>query len=668
MREKAVASATNSAVGRERVCRGRADRGQRMAAIVAAATVAIFVWCVIGATDAAAAPTCPGPTTTDGLACCEPGATPTPDDACQLSGGGQAASCPLAQLTSSGTCCPPGAAAQADGSCQANGFTVDGCPLGQLDKGGLTCCGSGQTPQADGSCKQTSAANQSKPTMPAAVAGISACPSGFVYQPAMKNCTGAPTGCGAPLVTIPGQGDLLNVPLAPVTGNSVSGVTNTPFILGCCPWPSQQIDPTSACYEGVGASLVAVPPVPPVCPPGSAPNNFWNTGVYFCVAKPACPPHFYVDATSGSCDFDPIAFNANALKEIALNDTGPCKNNSVPRRGFVGDDACVTVAAAALTLLQNTAAPSHTKPDGTCLPGYAWRSYGPSDRVCVSTTQPPAQSRINCAAGFARDDKGKCIAVTGNCRAGAVQIDGKCVDLPKQLPELKIPPGGAATPGSGSQVHQVNPTGCGANQILYDGLCICDPASGLVLMNGTCVAPAQPPPGQCSIQVPGGSLYCAPLTDLTCPGSTQSLPGGGCCPPGSFPTPNGACVTPGGGTCDGGPTLCCPPQSMPNFTTGACMPTPPSPTQNCQVRGGTLYCAAMPGGGCPQGSTASNGLCLANGPTCPNGNALALCCPGNSQPDFGRGICCQDGKCTPPGPTCSPNDKLLANGLCCPQT
>ena len=412
--------------------------------------------------DAVAAPTCPGQVTTDGLACCAPGATPTADDACQLPGGGQAASCPLVQLTSSGACCPPGATAQLDGTCQSNGSTVQACPLGQLDKGGLTCCPSGQVPQADGSCQQAAA---SPPTSPV---GISACPSGFVFQPALHGCMGVPSACPIYPATLSGNSSPVDVPETPVTGNAVLGsVSNPGFTLGCCPWPSQQITPTSACIEGGAGTFVAVAPVAPTCPPGSTPNNFFNSGTYLCIAKAACPARFHVDENSGMCDLNPIGIVPHLLSELELSDTGSCKNGSVPRRAFAGDDACVSVPVGAATLVENIGAPAHTNPDGSCIQGYKWRLNGPSDHACVPTVPATATVTITCAPGFAFDANGKCIAVTGNCPAGSVQIDDKCVELPKVVERKANPqtptgtcPNGAPPNADGScgpQVLQTEP-------------------------------------------------------------------------------------------------------------------------------------------------------------------------------------------------------------------
>jgi len=170
--------------------------------IGATTQLAIAVTMVVAATmanigHADATPTCPGPMTADGLACCVPGSTPTSDDSCQLPGGGLAASCALSQLTTTGMCCPLSATPQPDGTCQpSNGYAAaPGCPLGQLDKGGLSCCPAGQTPQADGSC-QASAAQQ-QPTTPT---GFSPCPPGLTpyardSRVGYTDCTGAPIAC-----------------------------------------------------------------------------------------------------------------------------------------------------------------------------------------------------------------------------------------------------------------------------------------------------------------------------------------------------------------------------------------------------------------------------------------------------------------------------------------
>jgi hypothetical protein len=352
----------------------------------------VAIWFAAGVVSftcnsALAAPTCPGPLTSDGLACCAPASTPTSGDACLLPNG-QASSCALSQLTSSGTCCPASVSPQPDGTCQANGYTVEGCPLGQLDKGGLTCCPAGQTPQADGSCQQA-AATATPPPSPA----ISACPNGFVFEEVSGNCLGAPVAC--PVVNWNSSGTTIPVPGTPLTGTPLIGpVSNPGFTLGCCPFPSAQEGPTSACVVSSGTfnQFTPVATVAPVCPPGSTANNFFATGVYFCVAALTCPALFHPDRKTGLCDVDPLVLDSGVIKTIALDDPGSCKSGTVPRRAFAGDSDCVSPAVGALTLLDNIAAPSHTNPEGSCVVGYGWRLASSADHVCVSTTPAGAQT------------------------------------------------------------------------------------------------------------------------------------------------------------------------------------------------------------------------------------------------------------------------------------
>jgi hypothetical protein len=347
------------------------------------AAIALFVSCDGSISAAIAAPSCPGQLTSDGLACCAPGSMPTGDDTCQLAAGGQAASCTLGQLTSGGTCCPPSSSPQSDGTCQSNGYTVQGCPLGQLDKGGLTCCPAGQTPQADGSCQQAAAATPATPAMPA---GISACPNGFVFQPQAGGCTGMPIGCPSPPTNV--NGATLSVPSTPLAGTPTLGAVSNPgYTLGCCPYPSGQLDPSSSCQEGGRGTLVTIAPLAPICPPGSVANNFFDSGIYVCVEAAACPVRFHVDQTSGMCDLNPIDFTANAVSEaLQLNDRGSCGSGFVPRRAFTGDLVCVSPLVGAQTILDNISAPSRIKPDGNCVQGYVWRQAVPSDHVCVTPT------------------------------------------------------------------------------------------------------------------------------------------------------------------------------------------------------------------------------------------------------------------------------------------
>src|ERR1700722_4330828 len=94
-----------------------------IAAMTLAAVIVAFALGAASIGTAVAAPSCPGPTTSDGLMCCAPGATPTGDETSQLPGGGGAGSGPPARLRASGTCCPPSPTPQPDGSCQpSNGF------------------------------------------------------------------------------------------------------------------------------------------------------------------------------------------------------------------------------------------------------------------------------------------------------------------------------------------------------------------------------------------------------------------------------------------------------------------------------------------------------------------------------------------------------------------
>ncbi len=512
-------------VGREHV-----GGGGRIAAILLVAAIAAF-GCVTGARDAVAGPTCPGQDTTDGLACCAPGATPTANDACQLPGGGQAASCPLAQLTSSGACCPPGAAVQPDGTCQSNGYTVQACPLGQLDKSGLTCCPSGQAPQADGSCQQTVAS----PSTPPAQVGISACPSGFVFQAPLHGCMGVPSACPIYAATLSGNSSPVDVQETPVTGNDDLGaVPNPGFTLGCCPWPSQQVTPTSACFEGGAGALVAVAPVAPTCPPGSTPNNFFNSGIYFCIAKAACPARFHVDENSGMCDLNPIGIVPHLLSELDLSDTGSCRSGSVPRRAFAGDDVCVSVSVGAATLVENVDAPTHTNPDGSCIQGYKWRLNGPSDHACVAITPPTSPMTITCSPGFAYDAYGKCVTVAGNCPAGAVQIDGKCVELPKVVERKPNPqtstgrcPNGTPPDADGNCGEQVlqtqSPSVCrGSNG--FAGPCQCD--TGYAPQRGFVCCPF----GTIAV---GGNAQCQPI----CPNGATDWYSVVACMGGYYPVP-----------------------------------------------------------------------------------------------------------------------------------
>jgi hypothetical protein len=75
----------------------------------------------------------------------------------------------------------------------------------------------------------------------------------------------------------------------------------------------------------------------------------------------------------------------------------------VPREAYSGDQACVTRAVHDQTIADNTAAPSRTRPNGSCIEGYVWREANASDHVCVT---PPTRAQVHvdnatvqCAAG-----------------------------------------------------------------------------------------------------------------------------------------------------------------------------------------------------------------------------------------------------------------------------
>ena len=584
-----------NAWGHSRFCSvERFERRGWISSIAFAAAATIFCWVVVGSSVAVAAPMCPGPMTSDGLACCAAGSTPTADDSCQLPGGGLAASCPLAQLTSSGTCCPVGSAAQSDGTCQSNGYTVDGCPLGQLDKGGLICCSAGATPQADGSCKQSTATSSTP-------AGISACPSGFVFEPYTQDCMGAPTGCPATPITISGNGPPVSEPGMPVIGSAVLGAVSNPgFTLGCCPAPSWQMSATSACYEGGGApgTIVAVATVPPTCPKSSTPLNFFGTGTYFCVANTKCPARYHVDKTSGLCLFNPIETVKNLLNVIDPNNTGWCQNGMVPRRAFMDDAACASAAVGVQTLSQNIDAPAHTKPDGTCIKGYTWRLDGPSDHTCVLPVQTGTPPPTTCPQGDVFNaTTGQCEYIpttviqppgASNCPSGTVlnpqtqqcvllvpsatltppppcptdQVrnpeNGQCgristkIVSPVAVSGPPCPPGvpllkngscgtqsGAIPICPGGKCETPSPCAGGGVQD-FNGACVASCSDGATAVNGVCTLPA---PNICQ-------GHSGPNGQCACSADTTAQLGFKCCPFGTMPNGTGQCqsLCPNGAT------------------------------------------------------------------------------------------------------------------------
>jgi hypothetical protein len=418
---------------------------------VVVATMLIVGWGIANIDQARAAPMCPGPTTSDGLACCAPGSTPTGADTCQLPGGGVAASCALSQLTSSGTCCPASASPQADGSCQpANGFaSAPGCPLGQLGKSGLSCCPTGQVPQADGSCQQTTAQpSTSQPSatqQPAAAtpAGISACAAGFSFEipkctglcqlvpnqpPLVPYCVGLPKAC----------------PAGAVAGYYLNSDGSQGGLAGCCPAGTQfgtGGDNWGQCITAGGGQLDQVPPT---CPAGT--TTVWDTtynqyGVgfsfYDCQTKPACPGRMTVDPSSGMCVLNPLQLQVTPgqLQNLTVPPAQPPPSGPCPAGDERAPDGrCVRIIPG--VVLPNCSAGYTMSPDGKLCVRAAGTPVGPAPNAPVGTptAKAPGETTSVCPPGESQvpgAKPGTCKSCPSDTHPNA---DGACVRMTTDNP------------------------------------------------------------------------------------------------------------------------------------------------------------------------------------------------------------------------------------------
>jgi hypothetical protein len=78
---------------------------------------------------------------------------------------------------------------------------------------------------------------------------------------------------------------------------------------------------------------------------------------------------------------------------VPASGPGPCPAGFVLREAYAGDRICVSPGVREQTITDNSAAPSHTNPEGLCTQGYVWRRAIPSDHVCVTpASRAQAQS------------------------------------------------------------------------------------------------------------------------------------------------------------------------------------------------------------------------------------------------------------------------------------
>jgi len=512
-----------------------------IAAMTLAAVIVAFALGAASIGTAVAAPSCPGPTTSDGLMCCAPGATPTGDDTCQLPGGGVAASCPLAQLTSSGTCCPPSSTPQSDGSCQpSNGFaSAPGCPLGQLDKSGASCCPSGQTPQADGSCQPTMA---QQPATPSGL--LSACPAGSSYLFPQDLCVVALTAAACPAGT------------QPLVSSNISA--------GCCPAGTQptliQQDGTSVCLElklqNDGTVVqTTLPTVPPTCPPGSSLNTA-NSGVEntLCTVPQACPPPY--SALYGECVRRPEKISQQKgphIPDLAQTKAPHmCKGGLVPREAFVGDTVCVEPVKnpSQLPPVVELKLPPQGPGVGA---GASAGSSGVLQTVPLGPICPPSATLVT-LPGTTNVGPGNNPIPGFNPFTGQIQTTGLAIC---ETPASGCAAGTHASGDSGfappSATFYCCPNGW---RSIKGGQCCPDHKFGrpydTVCFDG--VQPVSYPPMNCPTgsvawwngeqvfcDTPASCLSGSILTGTSCCPSNQVSSLGVCCPPDHLPLPGGAC-------------------------------------------------------------------------------------------------------------------------------
>ena len=208
-----------------------------------------------------------------------------------------------------------------------------------------TCCPVGQVPQPNGSC------------LPAQ-SFISTCPGGGAFNAQTNSC--CPPGNS-------------------ITNKYVCCPPNqSPHVDGSCGCPPAQVQQSDgSCLPLCNANSIPSPigDTCTYCPPGQigtsqgvccAPNQVTTNG--FC-----CPAGWNPQGTA--CRLPPMW--------RAAPNTRCGAGGLVPREAFQSDGVCVTLAVHEQTIADNIAAPSRTKPDGSCVRGYVWREASASDHICV---------------------------------------------------------------------------------------------------------------------------------------------------------------------------------------------------------------------------------------------------------------------------------------------
>jgi hypothetical protein len=160
-------------------------------------------------------------------------------------------------------------------------------------------------------------------------------------------------------------------------------------------------NPAMNCAAGSSAILIdrkAVCISPETCPSGYGVSG--NSCVVKCSAgqillkdgscchpgqatsQGTCCPGNLSPQPDGFCG--PARGSARSLPSTPqFNNPQQCANGLVPRDAFRDDPVCVTTIVRDQIIADNAAAPSRTKPDGSCVEDYVWREATESDHVCV---------------------------------------------------------------------------------------------------------------------------------------------------------------------------------------------------------------------------------------------------------------------------------------------
>jgi len=611
------------------------------------------------------------------------------------------------------------------------------CPVGQMPNfltNPPSCCPSGQAPQPpNGSCGPPSGGGGGggggpPPTNNCGFGNTLYCAPNAGSCPPLSNyadgaCIATGQSCGSGIQSF----------CCP--SNATANFTN-PASPTCQPNPTQNNPscqgascPPSNCQQS--GNLVYCAPQQGVsqCPQNRSLNN--NAGC--CPAGSTSAGSFCV-AQSGSCTAGPTVCCASGLLPSFVGNQQCCNQVQLQADGSCGppppNTNCQSNGGSVYCApQQNLACPSGTTPynGGTCL---ATEANCPGDlQMCCygnslpnfATYQccPPNDTIVNnaCVCPGPLDSVGYCCppndtVVNGACVcAGTVDVLNVCcptaLDANGYCPE----PAGASrsrlfcrhgyAPQPGGRCERVNiPKGCSGGEVfnLRTHACETPPCpAGKTRIAGVCACPAGQKPdivdgkatGKCVAACKDGEAAnpldgrCWRKTSTT----TPPAPAAAC--RGNYALVNGTCVlcaigeVPGQNGCVQGkesqPTPVCPPaepcekgqtRGLDCKCTGA---PPPPPNNNCQSNGGSVYCAPARNGACPSGSIPYNGACLATGATCAAG-INAMCCPGNSLPNFSSGQCCppntilQGGSCVSPPPPRCPAGSVLnpATDQCCP--